>query len=370
LKKNITDSPLGLTLISIILGLFVGAVILLIIGYNPVEAYIVILNGIFSTPRYISWTIIYATPIILTGLSVAFAFKTGLFNIGAEGQFIVGALTAALAGYYVHMPALLHVPFVLLCSLTAGAIWGGIAGFLKARYGVNEVISTIMLNWVALYLNNLIVLNDKIKRPGSEATNKIQDSAKIIFFDVWKKAPEGRAFREGHPFFADIFRTPANAGFLIALAAALIIWLILNKTTLGYSLKAVGFNKDAAEFGGINIKASMLSSMAIAGSLSGLAGAVQIMGFTREASALSAMEGFGFEGISVSLIGAVHPIGCVLSGLFYGALKYGGSKIQPAIGAPYEIISIIMGTIVLFISMPKLIRMMKITKKKKKEGIS
>ncbi|QEN07587.1 ABC transporter permease [Oceanispirochaeta crateris] len=366
MKKKMTDSPLGLTLISVFLGLLVGALILLIIGYNPIEAYKVILMGIFSSPRYISWTVIYATPIILTGLSVAFAFKTGLFNIGAEGQFIIGALTAALAGYYVPMPALLHIPFVLLCSLTAGALWGGIAGYLKARYGVNEVISTIMLNWIALYLNNYIVLNDKIKRPGSEATNKILDSAKIIFFDTWKKSSEGIEFRKAHPFWGDIFRTPANAGFLIAILAALIIWIILKKTTLGYSLKAVGFNKDAAEFGGINIKASMINSMAIAGALSGLAGAVQIMGFTREASALSAMEGFGFEGISVSLIGAVHPIGCVLSGLLYGALKYGGSKIQPAIGAPYEIINIIMGTIVLFISMPKLIRMMKLKKQKER----
>ncbi|MDC7235823.1 MAG: ABC transporter permease [Spirochaetales bacterium] len=367
MKNPLKNSALGITLISILLGLFVGALILLFIGYNPIEAYSVMLNGIFGSVRYLSWTIIYATPIILTGLSVAFAFKTGLFNIGAEGQYIVGALTAALVGYYVPMPTLLHIPFVLICSITAGSLWGSIAGYLKARFGVNEVISTIMLNWIALYLNNFFVLNEKIKRPGSEATNKILDSAKIIFFDVWKKSPDGQAFRKAHPFFNDIFRTPANAGFLIAILAAVLVLLILNKTTLGYSLKAVGFNKDAAEFGGINIKSSMISSMAIAGGLSGLAGAVQVTGFTREASALAAMEGYGFEGISVALIGANNPIGCVLAGLFYGALKYGGSKIQPRIGAPYEIISIIMGTIVLFIAMPKLIRMMKITKKKEAE---
>jgi ABC-type uncharacterized transport system permease subunit len=360
IKTKFKDSSLGLTIISVLLGLFIGAFVLLIIGYNPIKAYKVILNGIFSSPRYISWTIIYATPIILTGLSVTFAFKSGLFNIGAEGQFIVGALTAAIMGYYVPMPALLHVPFVLICALTAGGLWGGIAGYLKARFGVNEVIATIMLNWIALYLNNYIVLNDKVKRPVYEATNKILDSAKIIFFDVWKKSSEGQAFRKTHPFFNDIFRTPANAGFLIAVIAAVIIWVILKKTTLGYSLKAVGFNKDAAEFGGINIKSSMISSMTIAGALSGLAGAVQITGFTREASALAASEGYGFEGISVALIGAVHPLGCILAGLFYGALKYGGSKIQPAIGAPYEIIHIIMGTIVLLISMPNLIKLLRL----------
>lgn len=367
MKNRKSSSALGLTLISVVLGLIVGAVILLMIGYNPIKAYVVMFQGIFGSAKNFSWTIIYATPLILTGLSVAFAFKTGLFNIGAEGQFIVGSLTAALVGYYVHMPALLHVPFVLICSITAGSLWGSIAGFLKAKYGVNEVISTIMLNWIALYLNNFMVLNEKIKRPGSEATNKVLDTAKIIFFDTWKKSPEGQVFRKAHPFFNDIFRTPANAGFLIAIIAAVVILLILNKTTLGYSLKAVGFNKDAAEFGGINIKSNTISAMAIAGGLSGLAGAVQILGFTREASALAAMEGYGFEGISVALIGANNPIGCILAGLFYGSLKYGGSKIQPKIGAPYEIISIIMGTIVLFIAMPKLIKMMKLTKKKEAE---
>jgi len=363
-KKSLKESSLMLTFISIALGILVGAVILLIIGYNPIEAYRVILKGIFSAPRYISWTIIYATPIILTGLSVAFAFKTGLFNIGAEGQFIVGSLTAALVGYFVSLPAFLHIPFVLMASMLAGGLWGSIAGFLKARYGVNEVISTIMLNWIALYLNNFVVLHENIKRTGSEATNKIQDSAKIIFAGNWKVSEAGIQWRGAHPFFGDILRTPANGGFLIAVSAAVVIFLLLNRTALGYSLKAVGYNRDAAEFGGINVKRNMITAMSIAGALSGLAGAVQIMGFTREASALSATEGFGFEGISVALIGANNPIGCILAGLFYGSLKYGGSKIQPAIGAPYEIISIIMGTIVLFIAMPKLIKSFQLKRKR------
>ena len=180
-KKSITESSVWITLISIILGLFFGALILLIIGYNPVEAYSVILKGIFSKPKYISWTVIYATPIILTGLSVAFAFKTGLFNIVQKGQFIVGALTAAITGYFISLPPILHIPLVIILSMAAGALWGSISGFLKARYGVNEVISTIMLNWIALYLNNVVVLNENVKREGSEATNKVLSSAQIIF---------------------------------------------------------------------------------------------------------------------------------------------------------------------------------------------
>ncbi len=362
-KKKLTDSPVWITIISITLGLVFGAIILLLIGYNPLKAYSVIITGIFSKPKYMSWTIIYATPIILTGLSVAFAFKTGLFNIGAEGQYIVGAVTAALAGYFFHLPLFLHIPFVIILSIAAGAFWGSIAGYLKAKYGVNEVISTIMLNWMAFYLNNFIVLHEGIKREGSESTNKIQNTAQLIFANNWKGTDAGLAFRKAHPFLGDILKTPANAGFLIAISAAVIVLIILNRTTLGYSLRAVGYNRDAAEFGGINVPRNMISAMAIAGGLSGLAGAVQIMGFTRQASALSASEGYGFEGISVALIGANHPIGCILAGLLYGALKYGGAKIQPAIGAPYEIISIIMGMIVLFIAMPKLIKTVKLNKK-------
>lgn len=365
-KKKLTDSPVWITIISITFGLIFGAIILLIIGYNPFTAYGVILKGIFSKPKYISWTIIYATPIILTGLSVAFAFKTGLFNIGAEGQYIVGAITAALAGYFISLPPILHIPLVLILSMSAGALWGGISGYLKAKYEVNEVISTIMLNWVALYLNNFIVLHESVKREGSEATNKILYSAQLIFANSWKTSDAGIAWRKAHPFFGDILRTPANGGFLIAVAAAIVVLIILNKTTLGYSLKAVGINREAAEFGGINVPANIVTAMSISGALAGLAGAVQIMGFTREASALSASEGYGFEGITVALIGANNPIGCVLAGLLYGALKYGGSKIQPAIGAPYEIISIIMGMIVLFIAMPKLIKTLKLKKKEDK----
>ena len=166
LKKNLTDSPVWITLISIVLGLLFGALILLLIGYNPLTAYSVLLKGTFSKPKYISWTIIYATPIILTGLSVAFAFKTGLFNIGAEGQFIVGSLTAAVTGYFISLPPILHIPLVLILSLGAGALWGSISGYLKARYEVNEVISTIMLNWVALYLNNFVVLHRECQKRG------------------------------------------------------------------------------------------------------------------------------------------------------------------------------------------------------------
>ncbi len=169
LKDLFLKGPFGLTLVSISLGFIVGAVVLLIAGFNPVEAYWAICRGIFSKPKYVSYVIIYATPLIITGLSVAFALRTGLFNIGAEGQFIVGAMTAAIAGYFIQLPMLLHVPLCLFLAMSAGAVWGGLAGHIKARFGVHEVISTIMLNWIALYLSNWSLT---LKLFGKQGTGK------------------------------------------------------------------------------------------------------------------------------------------------------------------------------------------------------
>ena len=235
-------------------GLLVGALVLLISGYSPLKAYHVIIDGIFSRPSYIVYTVIYSTPLIMTGLSVAFAFRTGLFNIGAEGQFIMGALGAALAGAFLHLPPVLHAIVAALAGIAAAAVWGGIAGFLKARFGVNEVIATIMLNWTALYLNNFIVTLPSIKRTATNATAFILDSARIEILPLWKVSEAGRTWRAMHPFWHDIFRTPFNAGILVALFLAFFCWWILNRTTLGYELRAVGHNADCSEHTGINVK--------------------------------------------------------------------------------------------------------------------
>lgn len=357
MSKVKKTSPLVLTLISIFFGLLVGALLLAVAGYNPARAYSVILGAIFGKPKYIAYTIIYATPLIVTGLSVAFAFRTGLFNIGAEGQFIIGSLVAALAGAFLPLPPVLHVIVVFLLAGLAAALWGGLAGFLKARFGIHEVIGTIMLNWVAFYLNNFIVLRPAIRRSTTEATHYIADTARTEILGVWKLSEGGMAWRQANPFFMDLFKAPVNVGILIALLLALAVWFILNKTTLGYELRAVGFNSSAAEYGGINVRKSMITSMAIAGGLAGLAGAMQVSGVTRQAIALAATEGYGFDGIAVALIGASTPIGCVLAGLLFGALKYGGPSIQLAMGAPQEVIDIMIGTIVFFVAMPKLIRL-------------
>jgi simple sugar transport system permease protein len=355
-----------ITLISIMFGLIIGAIVLLIAGFNPKEAYGIMLKGVFGNPKYISWTIIRSTPLILTGMSVAFAFRTGLFNIGAEGQFIIGSLVATLVGYFFKLPPVIHPIVAILAGCLAAALWAGIAGLLKSKFGINEVITTIMLNWTALYFSNYVVFWDKFKRPNRDASQRILESASINILGKWKTSEAGKAFLKTNTFLKDLLNPPLNYGFIIAILVAILILYILKHTTLGYQLKAVGYNKHAAEYGGINIKKNIIVSMMIAGALSGLAGATQVLGVSRETSVLAAMEGYGFDGIAVSLIAGNNPIACIPAALLFGGLKYGGGKLQSAIGAPLEVINITIGVIVFFIAMPKLIKMMTSSKVRKR----
>ena len=345
---------LKFTCLSIIIGLFVGAIVLAVSGYPPIQAYLVMLKGIFSQPSYLSYTVIYATPLILTGLSVAFSFQTGLFNIGAEGQYIIGSLTAALLGGYLHLPIAVHIPLCILGAILAGGLWGAFAGFLKARLSVNEVISTIMLNWIAFYLNNYIVTLPSIKREGLNVTQYIADTARIELFPIWKSGEAGLAFRAVHPFLNDLLRTHLNVGIAIAVIFAFLIKYLLERTSLGYSMRVVGDNVNAAEYNGIHVKRDIILSMLICGMLAGAAGGLQVLGRTRNVAELAAMESYGFNGISVALIAGNSPIGCIFSGLFFAMLTYGGPKIQSVMGAPREIINIVIGTIILFVAVPKL----------------
>lgn len=351
--------------VSIILGFVVAAFVLKAGGFDPFEAYKIMFHGIFGKFNYISYTIIKSTPIILTGLSVAFAFKTGLFNIGAEGQFIVGATASAITGYFLNLPPYLQIPVVLMSGALAAALWGGVAGFLKSKFGIHEVISTIMLNWVALYLQNYIVMLTGFRKPGSEVSYDINVSSSITFLEEWKYSDAGVAFSEAHPFIGEFLRPPFNAGIFIAILAAIIIYFILNKTTLGHQLRAVGFNKNAAEYGGINVKKNMTIAMAISGALAGMAGSLHVMGVSKNIAILAAMEGYGFDGIAVALIGGNNPFGCIFSGLLFGGLKYSGAKIQSAMEAPSEIISIMIGVIVFFMAIPKLFKLLPFLKEKK-----
>lgn len=347
--KKILESKALLTFIAILTAFLVGAVVLLIAGVSPVLAYSTLLRSIFGSPKYLAWSVVYATPLIFTGLSVAFSFRTGVFNIGAEGQFVVGTLAAACVGILLDLPPVLQIPLCLLAAVAAGAVWGIVVGFLKVKWGINEVLSMIMFNWIAYYLSNYMVnLAALHKEGGGEATKDIADSAKMVF---------PRAI-------TSVLCPKSNWGIFLAIAAVVIIYLIINKTTLGYKLKAVGFNKNAAEYAGISVNKAVMTAMAISGGLAGLAGAVQLMGNSFRVSQFVGQEGYGFQGITVALIGASNPIGVFFAGLFYGAMKYGSMKLS-MVDAPAEIVNIIMGTIVFFIAISHVFRF---TIKKKKAG--
>lgn len=341
--------------ISLFLGFVVGAVVLYASNINFLEAYKVMFMGAFSKPQYLSYIILRATPLILTGLSVLFAFRTGLFNIGAEGQFVIGAITSVIIGYKLTLPFYLHIPTVIIFSMLAAGIWGGIAGFIKAKYGVHEVISTIMLNWIALYFSNYLVMSDFLHRPDTETTEFIQPSASLSLFENFKNSESGMLFLEQHDFIRDFLRPPVNAGIFFALISAFVVYFILNKTTFGFKLKATGFNFFAAMHAGINTNLKMFQSLFISGSLSGLGGALHVMGVSKNVAVLAQFEGYGFDGIAVSLIGSNSPLGAVLSGFFLSGLKYSGQKIQSVLEAPSEVISIMIGAIILFIGIQKLL---------------
>lgn len=355
-RKSLGSSKILFTIISIILGLLVGALVLLIAGFDPIEGFKNLFLGVFKSPRNMGWAIVTSTPIIMTGLGVAFAFKTGLFNMGAEGQFIIGTIVAFLVGYNLNLPPVLLPIVAIVLAMVIGAIYGAIAGFVKAKFGIHEVISTIMLNWIAFYFQNFVVY--RFRQPNSMSSFDVADNAKITLFTDAAKRFDG--------FFSKFFRAPIHWGTIIAIVAVIIVWYILNKTTLGYELKAVGLNREASEYGGINAGNKIIQSMAISGAICSLAGVTQVLGFTYNLSILSSMQNFGFDGLAVSLLASNNPIGVIFSGLFFGSLKYAGGNLQRTMGVPSEIISIIIGTIILFTAVPLVFRIIKAKMRNKK----
>ena len=350
-RKSFLESNVLYTLIAIIIGFIIGAIFLVTVGISHIEAYGKLIDGVFGKPKFMIWTLVYAAPLIFTGLSVAFSLRTGVFNIGAEGQFVVGAMAACACGIILKLPPVLHAIVCILAAAAAGFLWSYLVGLLKVKRGIHEVLSFIMFNWLAFYLSNFLVNTETLHKEGSgEATKNVLDSARILF-------PEG--------ILKALNCTGANWGFILAIVAAVAMWIIIEKTTLGYKLKAVGFNKDAATFGGINANKSILTALGISGALAGVGGAVQILGMAGRISQFAGQEGYGFQGITVALIAGSNPLGCILSGIFYGAMKYGGAKLT-MVGAPEEVIDIIMGCVIIFIAISGVFKalFMKFGKKK------
>lgn len=350
---KILKKPITSTFLAIICGILVAGVILIFSGYDPITAFNTLLKGIFSRPKYILKVIEKSTPIILTGISVAFAFKTGLFNIGAEGQYIIGSVVAMMVGVSLKLPAVYQVPIIFLAGIISGAIYGGLIGILKAKFGIHEVITGIMLNWIAFYLCNFVVDSELFHKPSTMRSLSINDSGFTTLFYKWKTSKEGIEYLRQNRWLSEVLlKTDVNVGILVALLVAIIIWFLLYKTSLGYSIRAVGNNAKAAEFAGIGVKRNIMAAMTISGAICGLAAALTITGVSPHAVyKLSMFENIGFNGLFVALIARTSPIGCILSGLFFGALNYGGNALQMDLGIPSEIISITIGSVLFFVAL-------------------
>jgi simple sugar transport system permease protein len=335
-----TGSDWMVSVAVVVLGFLVATLLIALIGRNPKGMYQAILQvvtgydlrrGAFNL-RYVGEWLVSSIPLILCGFSMAFAARTGLFNIGAEGQYIAGLTAAQLVALFFPRIPGLHWITAVLCAMIAGAAWGGIVGFFKARYKVSEVVATIMMNYIALFMHRIILL----KVPGSNTfrTPDFPVSATL-------KSPFLEAVSNG---------SRLNYSLWLTLAAVFIFWIIMGKTRLGYSLRATGLNKDAAFYGGISVNASITCAMAIAGAFAGLAGASVSLGSFSYGRILAGQDGYGFDGIAVALVGNSTAWGTALAGLLFGMLKSAQPLMQSR-QIPDEITSIISGVIVVFISL-------------------
>lgn len=324
------------------------------------DAYVALFQGSFGVPQQISEAIrtwretgetrplldafrpvsesfVISTPYIFAGLAVAFGFRGGLFNIGAEGQLFMGGVASVYVGFAIEgLPGFIHLPLALLAGIAAGAIWGAIPGFLKARTGAHEVINTIMMNYIAFRFTDFMLQGGPLTRPdGMPITPEIEPTAYLPSF----------------------FPRPMRIhwGFILSLVVAAFVYWFLWKTTRGLEIRMVGANPRAARYAGINISWTIVITMAFSGALAGLAGANQILGVDhRLVSAFS--TGYGFDAIALALLGNSHPVGVVLASLLFGFLRGGAARMQSVVGVPVEIIRIIQGVVIVFVAAPEIIR--------------
>jgi general nucleoside transport system permease protein len=304
------------------------------------DSYYALFKGAFGSSNSISETIVVATPIMFAGLAVALAFRAGMFNIGGEGQLLVGAMTAAMVGFsFDDLPAVVLLPFAVLAGYAGGALWGFIPGILKARTGAHEVITTIMLNFVAIYLTDYLLKTEFFRRPGraDPISKTVSENAELPLIG-------GSDLR-------------VHAGIILALAAAYGAWWLLFRSTIGFEFRAVGLNPSAAAYAGMSVGGTYVLAMVLAGGLAGLAGTSQLLGVQKSVfPGFSA--GIGFDGLAVAFLGRTHPAGVVAAALLFGALRQGGNLMQAATDTPIDIIVVIQALIIAFMAAPALVRAM------------
>jgi simple sugar transport system permease protein len=343
------------SVLSVITALIVGAFVILVSGGDPLLAYAGLYEGSIGCPGAltdggvdvtklvcadsIADTLVTATPFIIAGLSVALAFKGGLFNIGVEGQLLAGSLATVFVGYGVTgIPAILHIPLALIAGVAAGAVWGGIPGVLKAYTGAHEVIVTIMMNYIAAIMTNYL-LSGAMKDPASGAVARTRYIAGSARLPDLTPAPD----------------VLFHLGILIALSMAVAIWWLLYKTTIGYEIRTVGANPFAARYAGISVAGTIVLTMAMAGGLAGLAGAIEVTGVNYYHTPGFSV-GYGFDSIAIALLGRSSPIGVIPAALLFGGLRAGSSRMQFLTQIPVDIIQVIQALVLIFVAAPAIVR--------------
>lgn len=345
-------------LIAVLAAFIIGGFVVLAIGDNPFTVYRLLISsafGWFDALGNFTWdnwgyTLFYATPLIFTGLAVSLAFKCGLLNIGAEGQLYAGAFAAAWVGFtFSGWSGWVLIPMAMVAAALAGGVWGAIPGVLKARFGSHEVINTIMLNFIAVGLISYLTQSRyKISGDPIMQTKMIADQAHIARFSTLL-SPLGIHFPE---------RIPLNVAFLLALLMCFLVWVFLWKTKWGYEVRAVGMNPSAAEYGGINVKRQIVLAMALSGSLAGMVGISEVLGYRyRYYDGFS--PGYGFSGIAVALLGRNHPVGVVLAAILFGALNRGGLFVDIfSDKVSKDLVQVLQGIIILLVAVEWLFRRM------------
>jgi len=342
MKKNEFFREAGVSVLSIILALFIGGLFIMMINKSPVEAYQALFKGAFGSAKGFANTLSRSVPLIFTGLSVALAFRCGLFNIGAEGQLYVGAFASVIAAIKLSfLPWFLLIPIVILVGFVAGALCGGAAGFLKAKLGINEVIVTIMMNYILMLFTSYLV-NHPFKAKGMVSQTEMIPNAAFL-----------------PPL---IKNTQLTTGLFLAAFMCLLVYWFLWKTSIGYSIRVVGQNPTAAQSGGINVAKNIVLAMTLSGGIAGLAGVTEVLG-TYHRFIDNFSPGFGFTGIAVAVLGRNHPVGVVLTALLFGALDAGALRMARVTSIPADMIVVIQGLVILFVAMPEIIKIFKIRRR-------
>ena len=325
-------NKIGISLLAVLLGFAVGAIIMIATGHDPVEAYAALLKGagFFGNIKRLGDTLLNMTTLILTGLAIAFAFRTGLFNIGTPGQMLMGGYAAVYVGVVFKFSPPLHAAVAVAAAIIAGALWAFVPGILKARYRVHEVVSGIMMNYIAMWTVYYLV---PIFIPGHFNTESKAIHATATLRVDWLS----KLFKGSY----------VNVGLFLALAAVVLVWWILEKTTFGYELKAVGFNIHASKYAGMKVNRNMVLSMMISGALAGLAGATFYIGYANNIK-IGMLPAQGFEGIAVALLGMNNPFGVALAAFLFGFMNAGRLFMQSATRVPNELVPIIIAVIIFF----------------------